>query len=261
MKEKILLFIPGYNCEKQIIRVLNQLDKKVMKYISEIIFVNNRSTDNTEKAVLDYKKSHKNIPLKVLRNNENYNLGGSHKVAFNYAIEKKFDYVIVLHGDDQGDIHDFLPVLENKVYKNYDCILGSRFEKGSKLIGYSKFRTFGNRIFNIIFSFSIKKRVSDLGSGLNMYNVNILKNYFYLKFPDKLTFNCCMLFASSYFNHTIKFVPISWREDDQVSNVKMFSQAKITLKMALKYKFNHKYIISEFREKIIEKYSAKEIKE
>ena len=38
---KILLFIPGYNCEKQIVRVLSQLDEKVMKYISQVIMVNN----------------------------------------------------------------------------------------------------------------------------------------------------------------------------------------------------------------------------
>ena len=59
MREKILVFIPGYNCEKQIVRVLKQFDETVLKYIDEIIFVNNRSTDNTEKAVLDYKKENK----------------------------------------------------------------------------------------------------------------------------------------------------------------------------------------------------------
>ena len=56
MREKILVFIPGYNCEKQIVRVLKQFDENVLKHIDEIIFVNNRSTDNTEKAVLDYKR-------------------------------------------------------------------------------------------------------------------------------------------------------------------------------------------------------------
>ena len=37
MEEKVLLFIPGYNCEKQITRVLDQLKKEVMKYVDEII--------------------------------------------------------------------------------------------------------------------------------------------------------------------------------------------------------------------------------
>lgn len=256
--DRILLFIPGYNCEKQVIRVLKQLDEEVMKYITEIIFVNNRSTDNTEKAVLEFKKKN-NLPVHVLRNDENYNLGGSHKVAFNYALENNFDYVIVLHGDDQGNIHDLLSYLKNEDYKKYDCLLGSRFNKGSKLIGYSKFRIFGNRVFNLIFTICIGRRIKDLGAGLNMYKVEILKNNFYHKFPDRLTFNCCMLFAHDYYKHNIKFIPISWREEDQVSNVKMFSQAMNTLKIALKYRFNKKYVLSEFREKIIDKYTAKEI--
>lgn len=261
MKDKILVFIPGYNCEKQIVRVLKQFDKNVLKYIDEIIFVNNRSTDNTEKAVLNYKKENTKLPIKVLRNDENYNLGGSHKVAFNYALKNKYDYLIVLHGDDQGDIHDLLPYLENGEYRKFDCLLGSRFLKDSKLKGYSKFRIFGNRVFNIIYSMCIGKKIKDLGSGLNMYNTKIFENDFYHKFPDRLTFNCCMLFAADYYKQTIKFFPITWREEDQISNVKMFSQAKITLKMALKYRFNKKYVQSEFREKIIEEYTAKEIVE
>ena len=257
--DKILVFIPGYNCEKQIIRVVKQLDEEVMKYVSEVIFVNNRSTDNTEKVILDYKKEHKDLPLKIFRNDENYNLGGSHKVAFQYAVKNNFDYVIVLHGDDQGDIHDLLPYLQSGEYKNYDCLLGSRFLKQSKLIGYSKFRIFGNKIFNFIYTICIGKKIKDLGAGLNMYKVEILKNEFYKKFPDKLTFNNCMLFAHHYYKHKIKFFPITWREDDQVSNVKMFKQANTTLGIALKYMFHKKSVLKDYRKVKIENYTAKEV--
>lgn len=258
MKEKILLFIPGYNCEKQILRVLGQLDEEVMKYIDEIIFINNRSTDNTEKVVLKYKKEN-NLPLHVFRNDDNYNLGGSHKVAFDYAIKNKFDYVIILHGDDQGNIKDLLPILNSGEYKEHDCMLGARFMKGSVLGGYSKFRTFGNRVYNLLFSIVVHKRIYDLGSGLNMYSVKMLENKFYYKFPDRLTFNYCMILASNYYKHNIKFFPISWREDDQVSNVKLTSQAMNVLKMLFKYFINKKYINNEFREKNIDEYTSKEI--
>lgn len=257
--KKILLFIPMYNCEKQIVRVLDQINQKNEKYLSEIIVVNNRSTDNSEKVVKEYFKNRKfKIPASVIRNDDNYNLGGSHKVAFNYAVENNFDYVIVLHGDDQGDFNDIVELLKSKEYLNYDCMLGSRFMKGSKLGGYSKFRTFGNKIYNIIFSVFLNKRISDLGSGLNMYNVNILKTNFYHKYPDRLTFNCYMLLAASYYKHNIKFFPISWREDDQVSNVKMFSQAMNTLELVFKFFISkEKYLNKEHRTKIFEKYTYK----
>lgn len=259
MSDRILLFIPGYNCERQVIRVLNQIDEEVQKYITKIIFINNRSTDNTEKTVLQYKNEHPNLPLSVLRNDDNYNLGGSHKVAFDYGINNEFDYVIVLHGDDQGNIKDLLPILKSGEYKKYDCMLGARFMKGSKLQGYSKFRTFGNKVYDLLFSIVVGKKIYDLGSGLNMYNVNMLKDKFYYKFPDRLTFNYCMILASKYYKHNISFFPISWREEDQVSNVKLTSQAINVLKMLFSFFFNKEYIKQEFRERIIEEYTSKEI--
>ena len=188
-------------------------------------------------------------------------MGGSHKVAFDYAIKNKYDYLIVLHGDDQGNIKDILPYLKNKEYQKYDAFLGARFMKGSQLVGYSKFRTFGNRVYNLLFSMVVRKRIYDLGSGLNMYNTKMLKNKFYHKFPDRLTFNYCMILASHYYKQNIAFFPITWREDDQVSNVKMVSQAFNVLKMLFTYMFNHKFIKNEFREKAIEKYVAVEIKD
>lgn len=257
---KIMVFIPMYNCENQITRVLKQFDKSVSKYIDEIVVINNRSTDNGEQKVIDFAKKNKQLNITLLRNDDNYNLGGSHKVAFDYAQNNNYDYLIVLHGDDQGNIKDIVPYLKDKTYEKYDCMLGSRFMKNSKLDGYSGFRTFGNKVYNIIFSIALNKKISDLGSGLNMYNTKILKDKYYLKYPDRLTFNCYMLLATKSYKQNIKFFPISWREDDQVSNVKMFSQAINTLGIALKYLFKkQKYLENEHREKIIENYTAKTI--
>ena len=260
MKDKILLFIPAYNCEKQIIRVLEQLDENVFKYIDEVIVINNKSTDNTEKVVNEYIKNNKNKNIKLLRNNENYGLGGSHKVAFDYAKKNEFNYVMILHGDDQGSVKDLIPYIENGEYKKHDCILGARFMKGSKLIGYSKFRTFGNRVYDLLFSIVVHKKIYDLGSGLNLYKVDMLKNEFYKMFPDNLMFNYCMILASNYYKHDICFKPISWREDDQVSNVKMFNQAVTVLKMLGKYWVNKKkFMEKDLRQVKIENYAAEVI--
>ena len=121
--DKILLFIPMYNCETQIVRVLEQFTDEVCCLVSEIIIVNNRSTDRSEEVVHEYLEKH-TIPVKIslFRNDENYGLGGSHKVAFCYAMKKCFEYVIVLHGDDQGNIDNILPYLRKKIYANYDYI-------------------------------------------------------------------------------------------------------------------------------------------
>lgn len=244
MAYKTLLFIPMYNCEKQVVRVLGKLDEKVLEYITEVIVVNNRSTDNGEKAVLDFKASHPEVPVKLLRNRENYSLGGSHKVAFNYALANGFDYVIVLHGDDQGDIHDLLPYLQDGSAYEYDSFLGSRFEKDSKLVNYSAFRIFGNRMFNIFMTIMLGRKITDLGSGLNMYSREYLKNGFYRYFINTLTFNVYMLIYGVYSKSNFAFFALTWREEDQVSNAKFFKQSREILKIVFRYKFNKKKTFS-----------------
>ena len=247
-----------YNCEKQIVRVLSQFNEEILSYISEIIIVNNRSTDNGENVVINFLKSRR-FPVKVslLRNDENYGLGGSHKVAFQYAVKNDYDYIIVLHGDDQGSIENILPYLKDRSYLNYDCFLGARFMKGSRLQGYSKFRTFGNYVYDFLFSIGTHQKIYDLGSGLNMYKVESLKNEYYFRFKDNLMFNYCMVLSQAYYKLEVKYFPILWREDDQVSNVKMVNQAITVLKMLFSYMGDRKdFVNSEHRDKVIERYSA-----
>lgn len=256
MTSRILVFIPAYNCEKQIRRVLSQLEADWCKnHVSEVIVVNNRSTDSTATAVEDVIRQRDDHFIKILLNRQNYGLGGSHKVAFQYAIANGFDWLVVLHGDDQGSIQDLQPTLEEIENVSEDAVLGSRFMARSSTPGYSRFRVFGNHVFNLLYSFCLLRRIHDLGAGLNLYRVNALRRNDFKRFPDNLTFNCVMLSAQIIDDQKIRFVPISWREDDQVSNVKLVRQSLQTLRIALNALFFRKRFISkEHREKEISAY-------
>ena len=71
--EKLLVFIPAYNCEKQVTRVLSQLlDQRIAPWVGECIVVNNRSADGTEAAVQDWMARHPDAPVRLLRNDQNY---------------------------------------------------------------------------------------------------------------------------------------------------------------------------------------------
>ena len=73
-------------------------------------------------------------------------------------------------------------------------------------------------------------------------------------------FNYCMVMGSAYFKHKVKFFPIIWREDDQVSNVKMVNQAITVLKMLGEFVLNKKkFIEGEHRDKVVEAYTAQVI--
>ncbi|MBY4949070.1 glycosyltransferase family 2 protein [Cupriavidus respiraculi] len=243
MTDKILVFIPAYNCENQIGRVLRQFEGLEGRF-SEILVVDNRSPDNTAHAALTAAASLA-IPVQVVRNHENYGLGGSHKAAFLYAAREGFDYCVVLHGDDQGNIRDLVPLLETGEHHRHDCLLGARFMPGSRLVGYSWFRTFGNRVFNALFSIGAGRRLYDLGSGLNLYRVGALKTGNWLGFANNLTFNYYMVLASVYWKWKLRFFPITWREEDQVSNVKLTRQSIQVLGILASYVFKRQSFLAD----------------
>jgi glycosyltransferase involved in cell wall biosynthesis len=76
--ERILLFIPMYNCERQISRVVAQLTPKMCEFLSEVVIVDNRSSDRSQvAAIAALKEAPEFLSAKVLLNRDNYGLGGS----------------------------------------------------------------------------------------------------------------------------------------------------------------------------------------
>ena len=225
-KHQILVAIPAYNCEKQIGRVIEGFSSELLKNLAEVIVVDNISSDGTidgaKKAIqkLGVRK------IKVMQNKNNYSLGASHKVAFLYAEKKKYDYVVILHGDDQAktsDVNDLLELTKSK--PELDAVLGCRFMKESQLKGYSLQRIWGNKFLNLIYTLVTFRRTYDLGSGLNIFKVSSLKDHRYLNFGDNLAFNFDLLLDYYKKHSELGYVPISWTEEDQVSNARNFQIA------------------------------------
>lgn len=242
--DRILVVIPCYNCERQIVRVLRQFRDVPAGTFQEVLVVDNRSSDATISVATASLPLLGALPATVVRNGENYGLGGSHKAAFEYATRESFSHVVVLHGDDQGRIDDLLPILAAGDHRHFAACLGARFMRGSRLLGYSRLRRFGNRVFNALFSAAVAHPVHDLGSGLNIFAASVFANREWQGFPDDLRFNVYLLLSLYDRRMKISYFPISWREDDQVSNVRMFSQALRTLAAAGEYVFRRKRVRS-----------------
>jgi len=235
MSDKILVFIPCYNCAAQIGRVLSQFKGPLAARFAELLVLDNGSADGTREAAIRAAPQAEVARVTIARNRDNYNLGGSHKAAFAYAGRNGFIHVVVLHGDDQGNIADLAPVLARNLHLQNDACLGNRFAKGSVLQGYSRFRIFGNRVFNLLFTAGARRRVLDLGSGLNIFAASVFTDRALLRYADDLRFNVFLLLGMFDARRSILFFPISWREDDQVSNVKITSQALKTLSILRDY--------------------------
>ena len=238
MTTRILVFVPCYNCEPQIGRVLAQFRDVPTGLFEELLIVDNRSQDHTVDAARAAMQQVAGPRVVLVRNEENYGLGGSHKAAFAYAEREGFSHVVVLHGDDQGSIADAVPLLLAGDHLRTDACLGARFMARSRLIGYSFFRRVGNHVFNALFGVAVAGRVHDLGSGLNVFSRAVYAGDVLQGFPDDLRFNVYLLLSLYSRRLRLRWFPISWRELDQISNVKMVSQALRTLRAAIEYRLS-----------------------
>ncbi len=228
---QLMLFVPMYNCAPQIRRTLGQLTPELQRRFAEVFVLDNGSTDGGPEVVLELAADLPHTALHVAKNTDNYGLGGSHKVAFQRCIDEGYDGLVVFHGDDQGRLADLMDVLEAHV-PGMDCVLGSRFMRGSKISGYAPHRIAANVVFNGIFSAITLSSLWDLGSGLNFYTREFLEQGLWRKCADDLTFNYYLILqTASAPDVRFSFVPISWREDDQVSNAKLFSHGQKMLRI------------------------------
>lgn len=248
-QRSLIVVIPAYNCAKQVGRVIAQFTPEIGALFAEVVVIDNQSRDDTIEVALEAAQDCQTVPVTILRNVDNYSLGGTHKVAFQRCLDNGHDGVVILHGDDQGRISDYADLHEEIDRHRAGCILGARFQKGSSLTGYGAIRVLGNHVFNALYTACTGYRVYDMGSGLNYYDRSLIETGIHHKMPDDLTFNNCMLLATYAAKVKVAFKPISWREEDQISNAKLVNQSVKLLKYLYLYLFNRRALLSrDFRE-------------
>lgn len=221
-KKKILIFIISYKASHRILDVYNQIPiKKLKKFKINILISDDSSNDDT----LDYiKKINKN---KIFLNINKYNMGyGSHiKKCLNFALKKKFDYAVMIHGDGQyhpNYIPELLNIFSKKNPTLIGAVTGSRLLKGLKSVkkgGMPIYKMMGNifltKIFNILFNTSF----TDAHTGLWAYNLNFLKDRKYNLLTNNFNFDQDFRFLCMYNKMKIEEIFIRTKYGDERSQL------------------------------------------
>jgi glycosyltransferase involved in cell wall biosynthesis len=242
IEKTTLIAIPAYNCAKQITRVLGALVDSGFSSMN-IWVVDNLSSDTTVSSALQAKRF---LPkLRVFVNMENINLGGTHKIVFENAKQEGFSHVVILHGDDQATPEDISGMFRASAKTGGSSVLGSRFMKNSTLQGYDWKRILGNQILNQIYSIFAARRLSDLGSGLNLFCLSDLDSSQYLGFGNTITFNYQLILDLVGRGVAFSFYPIVWKEEDQVSNARNVSVFLSALRILIRWRFSSGDVLRE----------------
>ena len=128
-QKELLIIIPAYNEEKNIERVLEELERPEIAEIADILVMNDASSDSTNWVV----KAHGHT---LVSHVFNLGYGSALQLGYKYAIRRKYSYVIQMDADGQHDVCN-IPVIYQRLKQQDadgrcpDIVLCSRFMEGS----------------------------------------------------------------------------------------------------------------------------------
>jgi len=186
-RRKLLIFVVAYYAESTLRRVLERIPASVFAdYDCEVLVVDDGSEDRTFEIGHEYKASHPEIRMTVLRNEYNQGYGGNQKVGYAYAIAQGFDFVALLHGDGQYAPEE-LPKLVAPLRDGHaDTVFGSRMMDrfGALKGGMPLYKFLGNKILTWSQNALLGTKLSEFHSGYRVYSIEGLK-----RIPFKLNTN------------------------------------------------------------------------
>jgi hypothetical protein len=223
LKKNLLIFIISYKASYRVLDVYNKIPfNKIKKFKTNVLISDDCSNDDTIFYIKKIKK--KNVYINFNKINLGY--GGHIKKCLNFAIKKKFQYAIMLHGDNQYD-PKYIPKLLNvaALYNNnLIAITGSRLQKGyvSAMSRMPKYKLLANILLTKFFNFLFSQNFTDAHTGLWLYNLDCIKNINYKLLTNKFNFDQEFRLKSINDNKLIKEIPINAKYGDERSQLHIF---------------------------------------
>lgn len=168
---KLSIVIPAYNEEESIVETIDSLVEALskVKIDHEIFVVNDNSKDNTA-GVLE-KLSSQYPSLKYATNPGPNGFG----YAIRYGLERySGECVAVMMADLSDSPYDLIRFYTTMVEKNVDCVFGSRWIKGGKVIDYPFHKKIVNRIANRIIRLFMGIKYNDTTNAFKLYKREVI---------------------------------------------------------------------------------------
>ncbi|GJL83970.1 MAG: hypothetical protein DHS20C01_36040 [marine bacterium B5-7] len=240
------IFVVAYNAANRLTDTLERIPDDIYELISEVFVYDDASADDTyalaEKYVVDSRWAHK---LRIYANPVNLGYGGNQKVGFNYAIEKKLDCVVLLHGDGQY-APEYLPaILHPFVFDDQQVVFGSRmFDKRSALRGgMPMYKWVGNQILTTIQNFVLGMKLTEFHSGYRLYSTDVLKRVNFESNSNGFDFDSQIIIQCRALGAEIHEVPIPTYYGDELCHVDGVKYAFEVLQATFLYRLHQLHIV------------------
>lgn len=242
MGKRLMIFIPAYKAQATVCSVIGRIPNDVMKKTAEIVVMDNHSPDKTYDAAVQYKKKKKMSKLKVFRHPRNILFGGNLKAAFDYAIRRKMDIMVMLHSDGQYPPEKISELIKPIEAGKAETTFGSRFLEDPLKGGMPIWRYMGNIFLTKIENILVGRKFSEWHSGFTAYDCNALKKMPYRLCENgyELTTDILLLFITNGFRVAEIPIPTHYGEESTSPSIsRTFSYFVHSFRLAFTF-FLHK---------------------
>jgi len=241
-KPTFAIFVVAYNAVDTLTKLLDRIPEEVWKEVEEVYVFDDCSKDETAILAHGYKSLRGVEKLKIQRNEKNLGYGGNQKKGYRYAIEKGFDYVILLHGDAQYAPEMLPNFIEEAKRSRAAAVLGSRMmEKRNALKGgMPLYKFIGNIILTRTENFLLHSRLSEFHSGYRMYSTEVLRKLHLDRYSDDFHFDTQILVELIHRGEKIVEIPIPTYYGGEICYVNGMKYALNVFRSVVQYKlFSH----------------------
>lgn len=168
---EILIIIPTYNEVDNITSLVSEVFSRYPKI--HILIVDDNSHDGTKEALIALKSQFKN--LITINRTKRLGLGSAYREGFLYAKSRKYLFVIQMDGDGSHRVEDLKKLIEAQ--DKYDLVVGSRYVKDGKILGWKLSRKLISKFGNIFSRKLLKLNTIDSTSGFKRLSNNIFESH------------------------------------------------------------------------------------
>lgn len=203
---KLSIVIPAHNEEESITETIEQIEEAFSKVAidHEIFIVNDNSKDNTLQVLEKLAQKYPSVKYET-------NLGpNGFGYAVRYGLERySGDCVAVMMADLSDSPYDLIRYYTTMVEGNYDCVFGSRFIKGGKVVDYPWVKKIINRIANLIIRIVMQIKYNDTTNAFKLYKREVIDGVKPILSPHfNLTIELPLKAIIRGYSYTV--VPNSW---------------------------------------------------
>lgn len=239
-KSKVAVFIIAYRAVQTLISAYKRIPASIKRQVSEIYCFDDCSDDNTYYAGLGYKAANSIKKLKLYKNPKNLGYGGNQKKGYRYAIQKKLDVVVMLHGDAQyapEKMPLLLDVFRNSAQEKIGMVMGSRILGDPLGGGMPLYKYVGNRILTWLENMILGTHLSEFHSGYRAFNVHALQSIPFEKCSNDFHFDTEIIIMFLNAGYKIVEVPIpTYYGPGSKSYVNVIKYSIDCLKSAIDYR-------------------------